>query len=151
MDAGKSRDESIAELVAQHPAHQVAIEAWRDRWVEMLGGVIGDTLDVANQLEDLGLPLYALTNWSADTWPIALEQFDFLHTLFEGIVVSGHEVVSKPDPAVFQILLDRYRLDARTAGFIDDNLPNVETAASLGFKSHHFTSSDDLRSWLGFL
>ena len=148
MDAGKGRDESIAELVAQFPDQKERIEAWRDRWAEMLGGVIEGTLEVAGLLEDSGVPLYALTNWSADTWPIALEQFDFLHTLFEGIVVSGQEKVAKPDTAVFRILLDRYDLEAQTTGFVDDNQTNVEAATSVGLVAHHFTSSDNLRRWL---
>ena len=90
------------------------------------------------------MPLYGLTNWSRETFPIARQRFDFLDW-FEGIVVSGEEGVAKPDPGIFQILLDRYALDARNLLFIDDSPINVEVAEGLGFHTHLFQSPQGLR------
>jgi 2-haloacid dehalogenase len=91
--------------------------------------------------------LYALTNWSAETFPVALELFDFLHW-FHGIVVSGQEKTRKPFPEIYRILLDRYSIEAPTAVFIDDNEENVQAAESFGMKGIHYLSPDQLKSEL---
>lgn len=149
MDAGLSVPDSVAALAQHHPEDAELIKAWWTRWPEMFGGAITDSVALAEALSESGVRLLALTNWAAETWPHALERFSFLTTLFDGIVVSGHEKTAKPGVEVFTILTDRYGLTPSETAFIDDSPPNVATAQSLGFRSHHYTTSDDLASWLG--
>lgn len=146
QDAGRSFEEATAELVTRFPFHEVAIRAWFSRWEETIGGPIQETVDLLATLRTQQRHrLYALTNWSAETFPWAKQNFDFLHW-FEGIVVSGEEKTLKPHPEFYQILLNRYQVDPTTALFIDDNIRNTEAARTLGMDSIHFKSPAQLRA-----
>ena len=148
QDAGRSLQEGTEMLVAQHPEWEHEIRAYYGRWREMLGGPIDDTVDILKQIKAADSHrLYALTNWSAETFPIAQELYDFLNW-FEGIVVSGVEKTRKPFAGFYQILLDRYRVDPAKAIFIDDNFRNVKAASSLGIHGIHFQSATQLKKEL---
>jgi 2-haloacid dehalogenase len=148
QDAGRTITEGTAMLVAQHPHHRELIEHFYGRWSEMLGGAIHGTVDVLTELrESHRYRLYALTNWSAETFPIALEQFGFLHW-FEGIVVSGTEKMRKPAAEFYHLLLTRYGVEAQQAVFIDDNLRNIQAAQAIGLHTIHFQSPEQLRTEL---
>ncbi len=148
QDAGRSLQEGTEMLVAQHPEWEHEIRAYYGRWREMLGGPIQDTVDILKQIKEADSHrLYALTNWSAETFPIAQELYDFLNW-FEGIVVSGVEKTRKPFAGFYQILLDRYRVDPAKAIFIDDNFRNVKAASSLGIHGIHFQSPTQLKKEL---
>ncbi len=151
MDAGRPVHESVAALAATHPEHATLIEAWWTRWPEMLNGEIPGTRQLVEALAWTGRPLYAITNWSAETWPLGLQHSPFVEELFDGIVVSGQEGVAKPDPRLFKILNERYDIDPFCTIFVDDSPANVETAAGLGFVTHLFTTADRLRLWLNEL
>jgi 2-haloacid dehalogenase len=144
MDAGRPQAEAVAELVAVHPEHEPAIRAWVDRWDEMLGEEIAGTAAIVEELAAAGVRLLALTNWSAETFPPQRSRFPFL-SWFDGIVVSGEEGVIKPDPMIFRILLDRYRIGPDEAVFIDDNPANAAAAEALGIHGIHFRSPPLLR------
>jgi 2-haloacid dehalogenase len=148
QDAGRPLSEATAELVSKHPEWKEYIEAYYGRWEEMLGGPIQDTVEIFRELKAQNrYELYALTNWSAELFPIALERYDFLHW-FDGRVVSGEEKTRKPFPEFYQLLLDRFKLKPKETLFIDDNLRNVKAAESLGMKSIHFKNAQDLRAQL---
>ncbi len=145
QDAGRSWQDATEELVARHPKHEHHIRLYRDRWTEMLGDAIAENVDLLHHLLDHSAhDIYALTNWSAETFPIALERYDFLHR-FMGIVVSGEEKMKKPDSRIYSILLERYGLVAEESLFIDDNLHNVQAAIDLGIRGIHFTNHQTLR------
>lgn len=145
QDAGRSFEEATEILVKQHPDHEDAIRAWYGRWQETIIGSIPMTIDILRELKDKnGHRLYALTNWSSETFPWALERFEFLQW-FEGIVVSGHEKTRKPFPEFYKILFDRYQVNPGNAIFIDDNLRNVHAGNELGMQSIHFKSPEELR------
>lgn len=144
FDAGRPFADGIAEWRARFPEHADWIEAWWSRWPDMLGGAIAETVEILGELRAAGVPLYALTNWSAETFPIARERFDFLGW-FEGIVVSGEVEMAKPDTEIFEHLMDRFEIDPGDAVFIDDSLPNVRTADELGFHALPFTDPAALR------
>jgi 2-haloacid dehalogenase len=144
QDAGRALAEATAERIALFPEKKPLIEAFYDRWEEMLGGEIGETVDILRELKAKDETLYALTNWSGETFPIALQRFDFLQW-FEGTLVSGDENLAKPDPAIFHLLLDRYNLQAEDCLFIDDSEINIEAAGRIGFETHHFISAQELR------
>ena len=107
QDAGRGFAEAVALLKKEHPAKTGLIDAYWERWVEMLAGPINDTVDILALLRERRVPLYALTNWSAETWPVARPLFPFLDW-FDGIVVSGQERMAKPDPRIFRLLLERF-------------------------------------------
>jgi 2-haloacid dehalogenase len=148
QDAGRSLQEGTDLLVAQHPEHEANIRAFYSRWIEMLGEPLHGTVAIFKQLKASGkYKIYALTNWSAETFPFALERYDFLNW-FDGIVMSGVEKMRKPAPAFYQLLLDRYDVKAAQALFIDDNYRNILAAEKMGIKSIHFTSAEALEEEL---
>ena len=148
QDAGYPIAKGTEELIAQHPEWEKEIKAYYGRWTEMLGGPIHETVEIFRQLKEIpGLKTYALTNWSAETFHIALERYDFLHW-FDGRVVSGEEKTRKPFQDFYQKLLDRYNVDPSRALFIDDNLRNVKAAEALGIKSIQFTTPGKLAGQL---
>ena len=144
QDRGRPFAEGVAELVERHPVHAVAITAYHERWPEMLGGAVDDTVEVLAELGAAGVPVYALTNWSAETFGVARERFEFLEW-FDGVLVSGEERMIKPDPAIFRLLLDRFGLDPGATFYVDDSEPNVEAAGRLGFDAVRFTTPARLR------
>lgn len=144
QDAGRPLDEGTKMLVQQFPEHEHHIRAFYSRWDEMLGEAFHDTVEIFKQLKESGkYRIYALTNWSAETFPVAFERFDFLRW-FDGIVVSGTEKMRKPTPEFYHILLDRYQVKAKDALFIDDNYRNILAAEKIGINCIHFTSAEQL-------
>ncbi|MBB3228476.1 2-haloacid dehalogenase [Luteibacter sp. Sphag1AF] len=153
QDAGRPWSEAVTLLTAHHPSQAELIAAYQHRWEETLNGAIDDSLHILRELKDAGHPLYGLTNWSQETFPIARERFDFLEW-FDGIVVSGEEGTIKPDEKIYRILLERYDIDPARAVFIDDSQRNVEAAEAFGIHGIHFHAPAQLRAELvklGFL
>ena len=148
QDAGRSLQEGTDLLAKQYPQHEVNIRAFYTRWEEMLGDPLWDTVEILKELKESGrYKIYALTNWSAETFPIALRRYDFL-SWFDGIVVSGEEKMRKPTPEFYHILLKRHGVKPEEAVFIDDNYRNILAAQKLGINSVHFTSAELLRKEL---
>ncbi len=146
QDRGRPFAEAIAELSSRHPEHSELIVAYYERWEEMLGGPIEPTVALLGQLrehEDLGL--YALTNWSAETFPIAEARYDFL-SWFDGVLVSGRVGVVKPDVKIFALLVERFDLEPATTLFIDDAAANVEGARAAGMDAVRYTTPAALRA-----
>ncbi len=148
QDAGYPIKKATEELVVQFPDWEKAIRDYYGRWTEMLGGPIDETVNIFRQLkQNPSLKIYALTNWSAELFPIALQKYDFLHW-FDGRVVSGEELTRKPFPEIYLRLLSRYNVNTAEALFIDDNLRNVKAAEALGIPSVHFQSPEQLKEIL---
>jgi len=145
QDAGRAWAEAVEELARRHPERRDLIAAYWERWHETLGDAIGPTVEVLDELRGAGVRLFALTNWSAETFPVARPRFPFLEW-FEGIVVSGDEQLIKPDPRIFGVLLDRYGLDPAATLFIDDSADNVAAAQALGMTAVRFTDAAALRT-----
>lgn len=145
QDAGRSFEEATRALIAQHPEWEEPITAWYGRWQETIRGPIGETVEILKAVRDSKkYNLYALTNWSAETFPWALDNFPFLHW-FEGIVVSGAEKTRKPFPDFYQILFDRYKIQPSSALFIDDNIKNIHGAEKVGLNTVHFQNPAQLK------
>ena len=148
QDAGRSLADATTLLIEQWPDWELEVRTYYDRWADMLGGPLEETVELLRELHDLGTHrLLALTNWSAETFPVALERYEFLHW-FEGIVVSGTERTRKPFADIYQILLERYGLHPEESVFIDDSLKNVEGAKALGIHGVHFENAEQLREAL---
>lgn len=145
QDAGYPLQQATEDRVKMFPQYEEWIRMYYGCWEEMLGDSIEDTVEVLNQL--LKNPDYrvaALTNWSAETFPVALDRFEFLHR-FEGIVVSGAENTRKPFADIYQLTLDRFDFKAEESLFIDDNLRNVEAASNMGIHTIHFKNPKELK------
>lgn len=147
QDAGRSLKDATEELVTKFPDHEDNIRAYYGRWTEMLGGPIQGTVDVLKQLKESEIKLYALTNWSHETFPVALERYEFLHW-FHGRIVSGEEKTRKPFLEIYQFLIDRFGIVPQQAVYIDDNARNLAPAKQLGFHTIHFKSPEQLRKEL---
>jgi 2-haloacid dehalogenase len=148
QDAGYPIAQATAEKIAEFPQWESAIRDFYGRWEDMLRGPIPETVDVFRDLRSTQqYKFYALTNWSAETFPIALARFDFLHW-FDGRIVSGEEKTRKPFQEFYQILFDRYQIVPERSIFIDDNLRNVQAAEALNIPSIHFQDAVQLRGEL---
>jgi 2-haloacid dehalogenase len=148
QDAGRTLQEGTELLIQKHPHHETNIRAFYGRWIEMLGNAFEGTVEIFKELKESNkYKIYALTNWSAETFPMAQQKFDFLNW-FDGVVVSGAEKMRKPTPEFYQILLDRYNVKAQESLFIDDNYRNILAAEKLGINSIHFTSPEQLKEEL---
>ena len=144
QDAGYPLDKATEERIALYPLYERLIKMYYGRWEEMLGLAHKDTLAILEYLKNQeAYRILALTNWSHETFPVALKKFPWLKW-FEGIVVSGHEGLRKPDPAIYTLLLNRYKVNAHESVFIDDNAQNVEAAKNLGLSAVHFKNAQDL-------
>ena len=146
-DRGVSTAASCAELAFRHPELSELIWAWSSRSEEMIGMVDAGSVEVLTAVREAGLPCYALTNMEAATYPLRLKRFPFLGW-FDGTIVSGREVVAKPDPAIFRRLLDRFSLTPNTTLMIDDTKENLETARQLRIQTILFRSSRQLQTEL---
>jgi len=151
QDAGRPLSEATEMLVKEFPDHEENIRAYYGRWKEMLGGPIQGSVDIFKKLKDSGAyKFYALTNWSHETFPVALELYEFLHW-FDGRLVSGEEKTRKPFTVFYEKLIRKFNIDPNAAIYIDDNVRNLHPAADLGFKTIHFKNpqqfEQDLRSY----
>lgn len=145
-DAGRTLAEAEETAVESHPHYAEEILAYREHFDASLVGEVPGSVAILRELHDRQVPLFALTNWSADLFPVALERFDFLE-LFEDIIVSGEEGVAKPDPEIFEVLEERIRHRAGLDDciFIDDSIANVLAASETGIDAVHFTGAEHLR------
>jgi 2-haloacid dehalogenase len=148
QDEGRSIVEATQELIENFPDWEQPIRDFYGRWTEMLKGPIHGTVDIFRELKESGkYKIYALTNWQAGLFDIALVRYNFLHW-FDGRVVSGEEKTRKPFPEFYHRLLGRYNVNPAEALFIDDSLRNIKAAEELGIKGIHFKSAEQLRNEL---
>jgi 2-haloacid dehalogenase len=143
QDAGRSIAEAEAEAIARHPDKADLIRAYYGRFDEMMADSIPGTVAILEELHARQVPLYGLTNWSAETFPHALKRFPFFQR-FRGIVVSGRLKIKKPDPRIFAHLVAEHRLTAAETVFIDDAPKNVDGAKAAGLQALHFTTPERL-------
>jgi 2-haloacid dehalogenase len=146
-DLGVAPEETSPPLAAAHPQYTEHIWAWTQRSEEMLGGPIEASVELLRALKATGVPCYALTNMESWTYPARRERYPFLRC-FDGTVVSGFEGVAKPDPRVFELLLERFGLDPSRTLFVDDSHANVEAARGVGLNAVRFESHEQLRTVL---
>lgn len=138
QDRGRTIDEANRQKIEEFPEYEKEIKAYYGRWDEMFDGIIVENVRILEQLLDNDeYNVFALTNWSHETFPIALRLFPFFGD-FDGVVVSGEEGVIKPDPAIYQTLLDRYNLIPEECVFIDDRKENVDAAIAMKFMGIHY-------------
>jgi 2-haloacid dehalogenase len=147
QDAGRSFVDGARLLKVQYPEKAELIDAYGARFDEMLAGPIAGSVDILAELRDRGTPLYGLTNWSAETFAPARERFAFL-SWFRGILVSGEVKIIKPDPRMFELLIERFAIDPYHTVYIDDAEVNTAAARPFGIHAIHFTTPAALREEL---
>lgn len=147
FDRGQPLAELTAELAARHPRYAAEVLALRDRWIETIGPVIEGTVALLAELRAAGVALYALSNWNAETFALVEPRHEFF-TWFDGIVISGREGITKPDPAIYRVLCERHALTPHEALFVDDAPANVAGARAVGMDAVHFTDPPALRAAL---
>ena len=147
QDAGRPFAEACSALKLVHPHQAPLIDAWVRRYDEMLGGPIRGTVDILTKLNSDRVPLYALSNWSAETFPVALKRFEFLKW-FRGVMLSGEVKLLKPDPRIFKLFLETFAIDPALIVYIDDRRSNVEAATAFGMHSILFTDAAALQTEL---
>ncbi|CAA7194556.1 HAD family hydrolase [Chryseobacterium potabilaquae] len=148
QDRGRLLSEGTEIQVRKFPEWEKEIRAYYDNWTTMLKSDIPQNVKVLQKLGKTNYELFGLTNWSEETFPYALENYDFFQ-LFKGkIVVSGTEKLIKPDPKIWHVLLERYHIKANESVFIDDNPKNIEMAISLGFNTVHIQENTNLEEEL---
>ena len=147
QDKGRPFTEGVAVLSREFPHYSHLIQAYQDHWIDSLGESLPGTVEILKELKQAGYRVYGLSNWSAETFPRALEKHDFFN-LLDDFVISGEVGHVKPHPEIFQIMLDRIGRPANECLFIDDALANIEQAQKLGFATVHFQSPEQLRSRL---
>jgi 2-haloacid dehalogenase len=146
-DLGVPPEQTVPPLIEAHPEYAEQIWAWPQRSEEMLAGPIEETVEILRSLKEQGVPVYALTNMETWTYPGRRDRYPFLRW-FDGTVVSGFEGVAKPDPRVFELLLDRFGLNAASTLFIDDSQKNVAAARGVGMQAIEFESAPELHQKL---
>lgn len=145
-DEGRPFAETSAELSALHPEQAELIAAWGPRFTEQLGGMLPGMRALVEQLDAAGVPLYAITNFSGEFWPPFRDREADIFDRFRGIVVSGDERLTKPDPVIYRLALDRFGLAAADTVFVDDRADNVAGAAGVGMGAVLFTDAVALRA-----
>jgi 2-haloacid dehalogenase len=148
LDGGRPYAEAAAELNEKFPQYAALVSAWSDSFGETISGPVPGVHDLVAELDARGVPLFAITNFSADFWPPFFEKERAFFSRFRGIVVSGVEKLLKPDPAIYYLALDRFGLKPAETLFIDDRAINVEGALAVGMAAHLFTDAGDLRARL---
>ena len=148
LDGGRPFEEAAAELSETFPDYAHLISAWGERFGETISDPMLGVHAIVETLDARGVPLFAITNFSADFWAPFRAREDAFFRRFRDIVVSGEENLLKPDPALYYRALDRFGLRPDEALFIDDRAINVEGARAVGMRAHLFTMADDLRARL---
>ncbi|NLS26923.1 Phosphoglycolate phosphatase [Sphingomonas sp. S2M10] len=147
-DAGRPFAETSAELSALYPEHADKIALWGPRFAEQLGPAFPDMVALIEELDSAGVPLYAITNFSGEFWRDWMPEVEWLFGRFRDIVVSGDEKLTKPDPAIYALALERFGLKGPDAVFVDDLPVNVEAARKQGIHGVVFTGAEPFRAEL---
>jgi 2-haloacid dehalogenase len=148
LDGGRAFDESSAELSERFPDYAHLIAAWGERFGETITDPVPGVHELVAALDARGVPLFAITNFSADFWKPFHARESAFFSVFRDIVVSGEEKIMKPDPVIYYRALDRFRVKPGESLFVDDRKINVDGALAVGMKAHLFTNAEGLRARL---
>ena len=147
QDKGRSFKDGVADHSQKFPQHAHLFQAYHDYWIDSIGTAYWETVDIMKQLKQRGFSLYGLSNWSAETFPVARAKYDFFD-LLDDMVISGAVGHVKPEPEIYQLMLAKIGKPAHECLFIDDSLPNIQQANTMGFNTIHFASPAQLKQKL---
>jgi 2-haloacid dehalogenase len=143
-DLGKSFAESVAEKVAEYPEWETEIRMYWERWEDMLNGEVPGMKEWIRELKNAGYKVYGLSNWSHETFPMVKDKYEAF-SMMDGIVMSGEELIAKPDLRIYKILLERYGLKAEECVFIDDRKENIEAGEQVGIRGIIFEDCEQVK------
>lgn len=143
-DLGKSFAESVAEKVAEYPEWETEIRMYWERWEDMLNGEVPGMKEWICELKNAGYKVYGLSNWSHETFPMVKDKYEAF-SMMDGIVMSGEELIAKPDLRIYKILLERYGLKAEECVFIDDRKENIEAGEQIGIRGILFEDCEQAK------
>jgi len=147
QDKGRTFKEGIADQARKFPQYEHLFQAYHNHWLDSIGTAYWGTVEIMKQLKQAGYKLYGLSNWSVETFPYVREKFDFFG-LLDDMVISGTVGHVKPEPEIYQLMLDKIGRPANECLFIDDSLPNIQQANTMGFKTIHFQAPAQLEDEL---
>ena len=150
QDKGRTFKEGVADHSRKFPQHAHLFQAYHDHWKDSIGDAITGAVDILKRLKRAGYPLYGLSNWSAERFPFAREKYNFFE-LFDDMVISADVRSVKPEPEIYNLMLEKIGRPASECLFIDDSLANIEQAKKMGFVTIHFTSPEQLEDELTHL
>lgn len=143
-DLGKSFAESVAEKVAEYPEWETEIRMYWERWEDMLNGEVPGMKEWICELKNAGYKVYGLSNWSHETFPMVKDKYEAF-SMMDGIVMSGEELIAKPDLRIYKILLERYGLKAKECVFIDDRKENIIAGEQVGIRGIIFEDCEQVK------
>ncbi|MFN8413777.1 MAG: HAD family phosphatase [Anaerolineales bacterium] len=147
QDKGRSFSEAVALLSKEFPHRAELIRAYQENWADSITGQIDGSIDLLKTLKQKGFPVYGLSNWSAETFPIARKRYQVFE-LLDDIVLSGDINMIKPNRDIFEYTLNKIGRSANECLFIDDSEANIQTARQMGFVCIHFKSPEQLQAEL---
>lgn len=137
-DAGVKIELAVKDAIEKFPEFEKEIRLYYPNHRNMVGGFFQKTVDVFYKVKELNYPCYILSNWSAETYEGMEDQYTFLKD-FDGKIISGRDLLIKPDPAIYELAISRFNLIPEETLFIDDRLDNIEAAQNLNFQTIHLT------------
>ncbi len=145
VDRGAPLRDSVMALARAHPAWADEIRHWHESWSQMLGPVITDSVALLRELRAARVPVFALTNFGAETFATACAAHPFLLE-FDRAFVSAHLGLVKPDPAIYAHVERETGIAPARFFFVDDRADNIAAACARGWTGHVFTTPDALRA-----
>ena len=139
QDAGRSIKDAEHELIHKFPKYKKQIKMYYSNHRNMIKGIFIESIKILEFLKNNNYECYVLSNWSAETFIGMIEDYSFLKK-FDGLIISGEEKLIKPDPAIYQLAINRFNLDPQNCVFIDDKLENIESAKKLNFHTIHLVN-----------
>jgi epoxide hydrolase-like predicted phosphatase len=138
-DGGDSHAETLAKIVAKDKllgTNWAALyEYYLPQFDKTIANYISGMRELVEELQANGIKTYGLTNWAYEDIGTAKAVVPAI-ALMQGIVVSAEEKVTKPNPRIYEILLERYQIDPKTAIFIDDREVNIVAAEQFGITGY---------------
>lgn len=147
QDAGRSYADARASLARTHPHHLPMLDLYRERFAHAVSGPVPGSFELVEDLRAAGVRVLGLTNWSAETYPLAPATIPAV-ALLEDVVVSGEVGLAKPDPRIFRLAAEQLGLDPARTVFTDDSEANVVAARRVGYRAHTWSGAEGLRRHL---
>ncbi len=108
--------------------------------------VLDENVQILKELHKKGYNLYVLSNFQEESFEIARRKFDFFN-LFDAMVISAHIKMIKPEPDIYEYILDKYSLNPLETVFFDDSEPNIEMAKKFNIHGVHTPSPKHLQDF----
>ena len=144
QDEGRSIKDAENELIPKFPEYENQIKMYYSNHRKMIKGTFNLSIEVLNNLKNLNYPCYVLSNWSSETFIGVTEDYPFLKQ-FDGMIISGQENLIKPNIAIYNLAVERFKLNPSETEFIDDKIENIISAKKIGFNTIHLEDPSSIK------